>query len=242
MVRQIAKSEAMQHAGKLYDFAFQSFKSNAFAFAIPQLQATIEVGDPLYLASALWLLALTYRRLKDRENERDVLSKILSLPPETRRFVGPEELGIAHMRLGDANAAAVQYSLAIRFNGETPARLANLAEALLVKGDYGLCLTISDKLVSHPEPQLLIIGRIFKGAALWFTGQKKDALAEFQFVGSYLVSVGGIPPNLTWDFGDSERVLNRVESPVAESVLKVLRGKIDFATFRQGWVGTAVAT
>jgi tetratricopeptide (TPR) repeat protein len=237
MVQQIAKSEAMQHAGRLYEIALNSYKSGLIAVAVSQLQAAIEIGDPFYVANALWSLAVAYRHLQDKRNETATLERILSLPPESRRFIDPENLGVAHLRIGDARSAVNQYLRAISANGRSISRSANLTEALLVEGDYVQCLEIANTLVSTAEPQYMLVGRIFKGAALWFLDKKDEARTEFQFVGDFLVSAGGIIPGFRWDFSDSEQALSRLDSPQVRSILALLSGKIDFATFRQNWMG-----
>ncbi len=242
MVQQIAKSEAMQHAGKLYEFGLQNAKAGLLSIAIPQLQATLEVGDPFYSGYALLILANVYKQIKDQPKEFETLKKLISLPVESRRFVDPEGLGIAYLRLGDADSAVTQYSLAIRLNGENVSRMANLAEALLVQGNFEAALAVTNKLVAQASVDHMIVGRILKGACLWFIGQKAEAASEFQFVGDFLVSAGSVPPSLNWDFRDSEHVISRVELPVARSVIEVLRGKTDFATFREKWLQTSGQT
>ena len=241
LVQRIASNQTMEQAGKLYDHGLANYKSSNYSVSMAQFQAVIETGDPYYMPSAVWMVYTLHRQFKDRPNELATLKRFVSLPPESSRFIDPENLGIAYIKLGDAANAVKHYSLAIKQNGETPARIANLAEAYLVSGDYRNSLELADKLVTQNEVKYLLLGRVFKGASLWFMGQHPQALSEFQFIGSFLASTGGLPANFSWDFRDSAQILDRIESPVIRSVVEVLSGRANFDTFRQSWLGATAS-
>ena len=235
-LEQIASSAAMAMCKMLYELGHAYFQNGNMALSIATLTAASDGGDPFYSATALTLLAQTYRRVQDDAKEMEIYERIVDLPQNFKRFIDPVFLGIVYTRVGKLENARECYGYAHQLSPENLLIEENLAEVLILLGDLPEGLRLAEKLQARPEPRIFLVGRMVKGLGLYLLGQREHATEEFRWVAQYLISQGAVPNDFAWDFRDALKLWNGVDLRIARLVVQVLDRKISFEDFRRGWV------
>jgi len=201
------------------------------------MEAVAEIGDPFHTAQALLVLLDVYKKTENPEREGEILKRIVSLPDREKRFISLANLAIAYQKSGLLDDAKQAYLALQGFGaGEDPGFQANLAELLLLRGELREAAPLIEKLLSRPEPRYVVIGRLMKALCLFLEGRGPGAEEEIKWLGQYLLSMSGMPPDLAWDFRDSAQLLDKMKWPEARLVLQMLTKRLGFDQFRDAWL------
>jgi tetratricopeptide (TPR) repeat protein len=234
-IERLASGTAFETSKYTFEFAQNAFNVGNFASASVLCDRTLELDDPIFATLALFLLADVWRRVGRHAEEMKVYQMIAALPRERRKFADPTQLGVALTRAGRSEEAKQHYLQIVDLYADNGGVVANLSELLLTMLDFRECVKWTTLLAAYPSAPIQIIARVFKGAALFFLGDHPKDTEEFAWVGKYLLSVGSVPPDFSWDFGDSRVVLDKIDLPPAVLVVQLLDKRIPFQDFVSRW-------
>ncbi len=211
------------------------FDNGHYPMAVSLFERTVSLDDSFYSTQALLYIAEAFKRLGRPKQELETYRRIAELPKDRRGLVPAEGMGVALSRTGNLAAAREFYLEYLSKFGDIVSIEANLSELLLVTKEYKECIEYSSRVAARPTPQHQIIGRLLKGAALYFSGDRTGAVAEFRWIGDYLISINSVPGDFSWDFEDSRAVLEKLTVPEGALVFQLLDKKLEFQEFANKW-------
>ena len=235
-LHQLTSTKAFEISRTISDFARFNFNSGNFPIAIALCERVLEIDDDFFSPQSLFLLAEIWRRLKRRDKEKETYVAIANLPAEKRKFVDPLQMGTAMTRAGHFDQAKSYYMEMVSLYMDPSNIEANLAELLLTMNEFKECIEWSSRVAAHPSIPKQIIGRLFRGSSFFLLGDKNRAEAEFRWLGGLLASIGSVPNDFAWDFGDSLTTLYRVDSAAGSLVIKLLSKQMEFSEFLTKWI------
>lgn len=231
----LASAQIFETSKAIYDLGWNNYQRENYAMAISLFERIVELDDPFYSTQALFLIANAYRRRGRAQQEIETYKRISKLPQDHKRFADGASMGNALLRIGDSEAAKQHYLSFLNQYGKDASIEANLAEVLLVRAEFKDCVEWSSRLAEGPMASNQIIGRLLKGSALYFLGDRASATEEFRWIANFLLSLGSIPPDFNWDFGDSKVVLDRLDVPEGSLIIQLLSKRLPYQDFAIRW-------
>lgn len=222
----------------LYDHALSVYRSGNWAYATQLLERLAGTGNPFHSAFALTLLADTYRITGKTEKELQTYSRIVHLPEEQKVLLDPRNLATCCLKARNFPEAKSWYRKILELMPNDLNAVAGLAELSLLTGENDEAITLSDMLTQRPEPRHQIVGRLLKGLGLALAGRQTDSAKELSWLGQYIISLGNVPADLSWDFRETQELATRMpDAKMVNLLIDVLSRRIAPADFARAFAG-----
>jgi tetratricopeptide (TPR) repeat protein len=233
---EIMPNEPTGYAKDLYELATTIYKSQNFVYAIRLLKRLWQLDDPFYTPFALALLAQSYNKIGREDLETEIFVAVTKLPETQQLLLNPGWVSACQLRAGNPTLAASILIDALKISPKEPTLISGLAEIDILGGRFAEASALIEGFRERPEPKFQILARMMRGVILALTQQPQESAKDFLWVGQFLISNGGVPPDM-WDYRDLRRLGERLgqNAKTAGILFDFFTGKITFQEFSRMW-------